>query len=72
MKVGKQSRRDGKAIFNACCVNGVLDEAKVRQAVTAVIAQKPRGYVGTLTHLQRLVKDTRGLSLCQILTIVLA
>ena len=41
MKVGKQSRRDGKAIFNACCVNGVLDEAKVRQAVAAVIAQTP-------------------------------
>jgi F-type H+-transporting ATPase subunit delta len=43
MKVGKQSRRDGKALFHACCVNGVLDEAKVRQAVAAVIAQKPRG-----------------------------
>lgn len=56
MKVGKQSRRDGKALFNACCVNGVLDEAKVRQTVAAVIAQKPRGYVGTLTHLQRLIK----------------
>jgi len=56
MKVGKQSRRDGKALFNACSVNGVLDEAKVRQAVAAVIAQKPRGYVGTLTHLHRLVK----------------
>ncbi|MFM8471372.1 MAG: FoF1 ATP synthase subunit delta [Limisphaerales bacterium] len=56
MKVSKQARRDGKTLFNACCVNGVLDEAKVRQTVTAVIAQKPRGYAGTLTHLQRLVK----------------
>jgi len=56
MKVGKQSRRDGKALFHASCVNGVLDEAKVRQAVAAVIAQKPRGYIGTLTHLQRLIK----------------
>lgn len=56
MKVSKQARRDGKTLFNACCVNGILDEAKVRQTVTAVIAQKPRGYVGTLTHLQRLVK----------------
>jgi len=56
MKVGKQSRRDAKALFAACTVSGVLDEAKVRQAVAAVIAEKPRGYVGTLTHLQRLVK----------------
>ena len=42
MKVGKQSRRDAKALFAACCVSGVLDEAKVRAAVAAVIAQKPR------------------------------
>ena len=56
MKVSKQARRDGKTLFNACCVNGILDEAKIRQAVTLVIAQKPRGYVNTLTHLQRLVK----------------
>lgn len=56
MKVSKQARRDGKTLFNACCVNGILDETRVRQAVTVVIAQKPRGYVSTLTHLQRLVK----------------
>ncbi|MEQ2008207.1 MAG: F0F1 ATP synthase subunit delta [Limisphaerales bacterium] len=56
MKVSKQARRDGKTLFNACCVSGILDEAKLRQTVTLVIAQKPRGYVSTLTHLQRLVK----------------
>jgi F-type H+-transporting ATPase subunit delta len=56
MKIGKQARRDGKALFNACRVNGVLDENKVRQAVTAVLAQKPRGYLATLSHFQRLVK----------------
>lgn len=56
MKVSKQARRDGKTLFNACCVNGILDEARLRQTVTLVIAQKPRGYVNTLTHLQRLVK----------------
>jgi F-type H+-transporting ATPase subunit delta len=56
MKASKQARRDGKALFNACCINGVLDEAKVRQVVAAVIAQKPRGYIATLEHLQRLVK----------------
>ncbi|MCW5558418.1 MAG: F0F1 ATP synthase subunit delta, partial [Verrucomicrobiae bacterium] len=56
MKIGKQARRDGKALFNACRVDGVLDENKVRQAVTAVLAQKPRGYLATLSHFQRLVK----------------
>ena len=56
MKISKQSRRDAKALFSACRVNGVLDESRVRQAVTSVIAGKPRGYVATLTHFQRLVK----------------
>jgi len=56
MKIGKQARRDGKALFNACRVNAVLDESRVRQAVTAVLAQKPRGYLATLSHFQRLVK----------------
>lgn len=56
MKISKQSRRDAKALFSACRVNGVLDESRVRQAVTSVIAGKPRSYVATLTHFQRLVK----------------
>jgi F-type H+-transporting ATPase subunit delta len=56
MKISKQARRDGKALFNTCRVNGVLDENRVRRAVSSVIAQKPRGYVATLSHFQRLVK----------------
>ena len=56
MKFSKQARREGKALFNACRVNGALDEDRVRQAVSAVIAQKPRGYVAILSHFQRLVK----------------
>lgn len=56
MKISKQARRDGKALFTNCRVNGVLDENRVRQTVSAVIAQKPRGFVGILSHFQRLVK----------------
>ncbi len=56
MKISKQARRDGKALFNTCKVNGVLDESRVRQAIGAVIAQKPRGYVAVLSHFERLVK----------------
>ena len=36
--------------------NGLLDENRVRQAFDEVIAGKPRGYVGILSHLERLVK----------------
>ena len=56
MKISKQARRDAKQLFNVCKVSGVLDENRVRQSVTAVIAKKPRGYVGILSQFQRLVK----------------
>ena len=56
MKISKQARRGGKSLFNASKVDGMIDENRVRQAVTAVIAQKPRGYVAILSHFQRLVK----------------
>ena len=56
MKISKQARRDSKTLFNVCKVGGVLDENRVRQTVTAVIAKKPRGYVAILSHFQRLVK----------------
>jgi F-type H+-transporting ATPase subunit delta len=56
MKISKQARRDGKSLFNNCKMNGLLDENRVRQTVSAVIGQKPRGYVAILSHFQRLVK----------------
>jgi F-type H+-transporting ATPase subunit delta len=34
----------------------VLDEARVRAVVQAVLAAKPRGFLAALTHFQRLVK----------------
>ena len=56
MKVSKQARREAKELFRAAQVNGVLDDAKARQAVDEVIRLKPRGYEGILSHFQRLVK----------------
>ena len=56
MKISKQARRDAKSLFQTCRVNGVLDEARVRQTVGAVIARQPRGYIGILSHFQRCVK----------------
>jgi F-type H+-transporting ATPase subunit delta len=56
MKITKQAKRDAKQLFRTCKVGGLLDETRVRQVVDAVIAQKPRGYVGMLSHFQRLVK----------------
>ena len=56
MKISKQARRDAKELFQACRVNGSLDDAKVRQAVQRVIATRPRGYLAILSHFQRLVR----------------
>ena len=56
MKISKQARRDAKQLFTICKVNGLLDENRVRQAVAALIARKPRGYLAILSRLQHLVK----------------
>ena len=56
MKTSKQSRREAKELFRACVVNGVLDDTRVRMVVQRVIATKPRGFIGILSHFQRLVK----------------
>ena len=55
MKVSKQARRDAKALFQSCRVNGLLDDQKVRQAIQLVVARKPRGYLGILEHFRRLL-----------------
>ncbi len=56
MKITKQARRDAKELFNTCKVGGLMDEGRVRKVVGAVIERKPRGYIGILSHFQRLVK----------------
>jgi F-type H+-transporting ATPase subunit delta len=56
MKISKQDRRQAKAIFRQCTAGGMLDEAGIKRAVQLVLEQKPRGYLGVLSHLQRLVK----------------
>ena len=56
MKTSKQARRDAKQLFRSAFVNGVMDEGRVRKVIEAVLAKKPRGFVGILSHVQRLVK----------------
>jgi F-type H+-transporting ATPase subunit delta len=56
MKISKQARHDAKQLFRSCLVDGLLDEQRVRQVVREIIARKPRGYLGILSHFQRLVK----------------
>jgi F-type H+-transporting ATPase subunit delta len=56
MKISKSAQRDARQLFRSCQVNGLLDENRVRQAVTLVLAGKPRRYLEILSRLLRLVK----------------
>lgn len=56
MKISKQAQRDARQLFRTCQVNGLLDEGRVRQAISLVLTQKPRGYMAILSRLHRLVK----------------
>ena len=56
MKISKQSKRDAKQLFRSCVAGGLLDEDRALQIVRQVVAQKPRGYMGILSHFQRLVR----------------
>jgi F-type H+-transporting ATPase subunit delta len=56
MKIGKQAKRDAKQLFQSCCVDGRLNDDRVRRAVRTVLTQKPRSYLAILSHFQRLVR----------------
>ena len=56
MKISKQARRDARELFRSCLVREALDENRARQAVTAVIQAKPRGYIAILSHFERLLR----------------
>ena len=56
MKISKRAQHDARQLFRSCQVNGLLDENRVRQAVSLLVARKPRGYVAILSRLLRLVQ----------------
>ena len=56
MKISKHAQREARQLFRSCQVNGLPDENRVRQAVSLVLAQKPRAYIGILSRLHRLLK----------------
>ena len=56
MKITKQARHDARQLFRSCIAGGVLNEARARQAVSLIVAQKPRGYQAVLSQFERLLK----------------
>lgn len=56
MKISKQLQREARELFRSCLLDGLLDEARVRQVVALLVGKKPRGYIEILARLLRLVK----------------
>jgi len=56
MKISKLAQREARRLFRSCQANGLLDENRVRQSVSLLLAGKPHGYVEILSRLYRLVK----------------
>ena len=56
MKPTRRARREATQLFRFCVVNGLLDEGRARSVVQQIVADKPRGYLATLSLFCRLVK----------------
>src|SRR5262249_40422939 len=60
MKTTKQAKREATQLFRLCLVNGLLDERRAREVVRQVVANRPRGGLGTLSYFRRLVALDRA------------
>ncbi len=56
MKTSKHARQMARQMFRASFTDGRLDHARVASLVQAVIANKPRDYVGVLEEYRRFLK----------------
>jgi F-type H+-transporting ATPase subunit delta len=70
MKPTRQAKREATELFRLCQSNGVLDEARARQVVSRIIAEKPRGYLGALSYFRRLVQLDQALHTAMVQTAV--
>ncbi len=56
MRATRKSKLDAKRLMDACMPDGVLDEARVRSAVSLLLEKKPRGYAAVVDQFARRVK----------------
>jgi F-type H+-transporting ATPase subunit delta len=60
MIVSRRAKQEGRRLFRACQVNGLLDEDRVRQTVQHLVAAGQRNSPATLAHFLRLVRIDRA------------
>jgi F-type H+-transporting ATPase subunit delta len=56
MKISKIAAATARRLFGLCQVNGQLDDNKLRDLVSKLIAAKPRDFQAILASLQRLTR----------------
>ncbi len=56
MKISKVAATTARRLFGMCQVNGQLDDTKLRDLVSKLIAAKPRDYEAILAAIQRLAR----------------
>src|SRR5262245_66356655 len=60
MKTTRQVQRDAKRLYQACFVDGRLDEGRVRRVVDHVVRASRPGGLAALSRFQRLVRLNRA------------
>jgi F-type H+-transporting ATPase subunit delta len=55
MKISRDARKRAKKLYRFCAPEGHLDENRIRQVITQLIAEKPRHYLGMIGHLRKLL-----------------
>ncbi len=56
MKISKIAAATARRLYGLCLVNGQLDDNKLRDLVSKLIAAKPRDFRGILAAIQRLAR----------------
>ena len=59
MRASRRDARAAKRLYRICLVDGLLDDARTRQAARRIVAARQRGGLGMLAHFQRLVRMDR-------------
>ncbi len=70
MRITKQARRDAKHLFLSCQVEGLVSRERVLQAVSQLIARKPRAYQAILAHFKRLVRLDQARRTARVETVI--
>jgi F-type H+-transporting ATPase subunit delta len=60
MKTLKQAQREARQLFQSCLVDGLLDEARVRQVVQQLVGPGRTGALTVASRFERLVKRDRA------------